>query len=135
MDWKQIAKSASSSPAFKDDLKTIPKSANEVLQASIDKQLILVADPKKEGKRWFTIKGESAKLTIRYANKPLKLLGDETAIVVPVKSLKQVFEGIKADVIKGDFNAQLEAAEKVVKARTTKMAATRRSNKGEKSAK
>ncbi|WP_088190943.1 hypothetical protein [Sphingobium sp. Z007] len=63
---------------------------------------------------------------IRYANSPLKLVGDETKVVVPKAQFVEVMEAIKADILKGDFKAQLDAGEAKVRTRAEKIKGVKR---------
>jgi hypothetical protein len=64
--------------------------------------------------------------SIRYANSPLKLVGEETKIVVPKAQFVEVMEAIKADVLKGDFKTQLDEKEAQVRQRSSKIKGVKR---------
>ncbi|WP_088190115.1 hypothetical protein, partial [Sphingobium sp. Z007] len=93
---------------------------------AIDRQIELFNKPKTEGRRWFEIVGENVGFAIRYANSPLKLVGDETKVVVPKAQFVEVMEAIKADILKGDFKAQLDAGEAKVRTRAEKIKGVKR---------
>jgi hypothetical protein len=120
-DWKKVAKKAADVDGFGTGAVRVPKSAQEVVAQAIDKQIVLFNKPKEEGRRWFEVVGDNVGFSIRYANSPLKLVGDETKIVVPKAQFVEVMEAIKADVLKGDFKAQLEEKELQVRARADKI--------------
>jgi len=46
------------------------------------------------------VNGDEVGFSIRYANSPIKLVGDETRVVVPKAQFVEVLEAIKADVDK-----------------------------------
>ncbi|MBT0671291.1 hypothetical protein HT136_23245 [Novosphingobium profundi] len=129
MDWKKAVKPASAVEGFAKAGARKPKSAVDVVAEAIDKQVELFDKPKEEGRRWFEVKGDNVGFTIRYANSPLKLVGEETNVVVPKAQFVEVMNAIKADVVKGAFKSQLDAAEERVRARSAKMAASRSSKK------
>ena len=79
----------------------------------------------------FRIEGENVAFTVRYANSPLKLLGEDKEVAVLKDKFVEVLNAIKADVEKGAFNSQLETMEAQVKARSAKMGETRRNKKAE----
>lgn len=129
LDWKKAVKAASQVAEFNSSAARTPKTAAQVVAAAIDKQIELFNKPKDEGRRWFTIKGDQVGFNIRYANSPLKLVGDETTAVVPKAQFVEVMQAIKADVEKGAFKDQLEAGEAKVRQRSATMATTRKANK------
>ena len=101
-----------------------------VLVTSLDKQIALAKNPKAEGRRWFRISGNNAAFTVRFANKPLKLDGDDTELVVPANQLADIYGQIKVDAQEGYFDPQLAELEKMVAKRVEKMAATRAASGG-----
>jgi len=129
LDWKKAVKPASTVEGFQKANTRVPKTAIQVLSAAIDKQIELFNKPKEEGRRWFDVKGENVGFAIRYANRPLKLVDDESQVVVPKAQFVEVLTAIKADVEKGAFKAQLDELEAGVKKRTISMAATRAAKK------
>jgi hypothetical protein len=129
LDWKKAVKPASAVEGFAKANARVPKTAAEVVAAAIDKQIELFNKPKEEGRRWFEVKGDNVGFSIRYANSPLKLIGDESQVVVPKAQFVEVLNAIKADVLKGAFKAQLDSGEAKVRSRTATMAEKRRSNK------
>lgn len=108
------------------------RSAKNILLDGIKKQVELFANPATEGRRWFTLGTKEVALTLRVQNKPLKLLGDETKVVVPVDQFKAAMEHFAKEVNADKFKAQLEEADKAMKARKAKMASTRAANKEKK---
>jgi hypothetical protein len=120
-NWTTLVKPASQVAEFAKSGPRAPKTAAEVVAAAIDKQMELFKNPKAEGRRWFEQKGDNVGFTIRYANSPLKLIGDETHVVVPKGRFVEVLTEIKADVIAGAFKDQLGASEAKVRQRTAKM--------------
>ncbi len=126
LDWKKTVKPASQFADFQKAGNRTPKTAAEVVAAAIDKQIELFKAPKTEGRRWFEVKGENVAFSIRYANSPLKLVGDETVAVVPKAQFVDVMQSIKADVQKGEFKAELDAQEARVRQRSASMAETRK---------
>lgn len=129
MDWKKAVKPASAFPEFQKTTSNKQKSAQEVVAAAIDKQIDLFKHPRTEGRRWFETKGDNVAFTVRYANRPLKLVGDETTVAVPKAQFSEVMESIKADVENGAFKDQLAELEAGVKKRTESMRKTRAENK------
>tara|TARA_B100000378_G_scaffold239676_1_gene207642 strand:+ start:7018 stop:7410 length:393 start_codon:yes stop_codon:yes gene_type:complete len=126
MDWKKAVKPVGEFADFKKSAPRTQKTAAEVVSAAIDKQIELFNKPKSEGRRWFEVKGENVAFSIRYANSPLKLVGDEKTVVVPKAQFVEVLQSIKADVEKGEFKTQLDAGEAAVRKRSATMAATRK---------
>jgi len=129
MDWKKAVKPASAVAEFQKPTARVPKTAADVLSAAIDKQIGLFNKPKEEGRRWFETKGDNVGFQIRYANRPLKLVGEESHVVVPKAQFVEVMNAIKADVQGGAFKSQLDELEANVRKRTATMAATRKANK------
>lgn len=129
-NWKAVAKKAADVEGFGTGAVRVPKSAQEVVAQAIDKQIVLFNKPKEEGRRWFEVVGDNVGFSIRYANSPLKLVGDETKVVVPKAQFVEVLEAIKADVLKGDFKAQLDAGEAKVRQRSETMSKTRLAKSG-----
>lgn len=126
MDWTKLVKPASAVEGFAKGKARVPKTAAEVVMAAIDKQVMLFQKPREEGRRWFDVKGDNVGFTIRYANSPLKLVGEETHVVVPKAQFVEVMNAIKADVEKGKFKAQLDAGEAAVRQRSATMSQTRK---------
>ncbi len=122
MDWTKVVKPSSAVEGFAKGKARVPKTAAEVVANAIDKQIALFNKPKEEGRRWFEVNGENVGFTIRYANSPLKLVGEEPHVV-------DVMNAIKADVEKGKFKAQLDAGEAAVRQRSATMSQTRKANK------
>lgn len=129
MDWTTLVKPASAVEGFAKGNVRVPKTAAEVVMTAIDKQIMLFQKPREEGRRWFEVKGDNVGFTIRYANSPLKLVGDETHVVVPKAQFVEVMNAIKADVEKGKFKKQLEAGEAAVRQRSATMSQTRKAKK------
>lgn len=133
LDWRKVSKPVSQFAEFKPQSASANnrKTPQQVLAANIDKQIALAKAPKAEGTRWFYSVGENTAFKVRFANKPLKLDGDDTELVVPTAQLVDVYEAIKADVLGGGFDAQLDELQKMIAGRVEKMALTR-ANKGPK---
>ena len=128
MDWKKAVKPASQVSDFK-KANQPSKSATDVVSKAIDRQIELFKKPNAEGRRWFEVKGENVGFTVRYANSPLKLVGDETHVVVPKAQFASVMGAIKEDVEKGAFKDQLDVLEETVRKRSATMSATRAAKK------
>ncbi|WP_336868404.1 hypothetical protein [Sphingomonas sanguinis] len=126
MDWKKVVKPAHQVEGFAKS-KGVARKATSVVAAGIDKQIDLFNKPKAEGRRTFRVEGDNVAFMIRYANSPLKLVGEEREVAVPKAQFVDVMNAIKADVEKGAFKDQLDAIEKAIKARSAKMGETRRS--------
>lgn len=126
LDWKKAVKPASSVAAFAKGNARVPKSASSVVSGAITKQIELFKAPKTEGRRWFEVIGDEVGFSIRYANSPIKLVGDETRVVVPKAQFVEVLEAIKADVDKGAFKDQLALQEEKVRKRSMTMSETRK---------
>lgn len=123
--WKTIVKPAHTVEGFNKAAGGKARGAADVLVASIDKQIELFKKPNTEGKRWFTTEGDNVGFTIRYANSALKLVGEEKQMAVPKAQFLDVMAGIRADVAKGDFKAQLDTIEGKVRDRSKRMSETR----------
>jgi len=124
--WKTIVKPAHTVEGFSKAAGGKARGAADVLVASIDKQIELFKKPNTEGKRWFTLEGDNVGFTIRYANSALKLVGEEKQMAVPKAQFLDVMAGIRADVAKGDFKAQLDTIEGKVRDRSKRMSETRK---------
>lgn len=134
MDWKKIVKPAHQVEGFEKTKKAgAARTASAVVAATIDKQIDLFNKPRSEGRRMFRIEGDNVAFMIRYANSPLKLVGEEKELAVPKAQFVEVLNAIKADVEKGAFKDQLETIEAQVKSRSARMGETRR-NKGKEAA-
>jgi hypothetical protein len=130
MDWKKTVKPAHTVEGFaKAKAAGSARTASAVVMASIDKQIELFGKPKAEGRRTFRVEGDNVAFMIRYANSPLKLVGEEKELAVPQAQFVDVLKAIKADIEKGAFKDQLEAIEKQVKSRSERMGETRRNKK------
>ena len=129
LDWKKAVKPASEFADFKKAGARTPKTAAEVVAAAIDRQIELFNKPREEGRRWFEVKGDNVAFSIRYANSPLKLVGEEKLVAVPKAQFVEVLTAIKADVEKGAFKDQLDAGEAAVRKRSASMAETRKKPK------
>ena len=130
MDWMKAVKLAKDVDGFGKGNARVPKSAADVVCSAIDRQIELFNKPREEGRRWFEVKGDNVGFTIRYANSPLKLVGEETHVVVPKAQFVEVLTAIKADVDKGKFKAQLDAGEEKVRQRSESMSKTRKAKSG-----
>lgn len=101
------------------------RNAKSILIDGIAKQIKLFANPKEDGRRWFVMGQKEVALTLRVNNKPIKLIGDETKVVVPVQQFEAAMNHFKSEVEKGNFNAQLEEADKGIATRREKLRNTR----------
>ena len=108
------------------------RSAKSILLDGIAKQIKLFSNPKEDGRRWFVLGQKECAITLRVNNKPIKLVGNETKVVVPVDQFEAAMNHFKAEVEKGSFNAQLEEADKGIATRRDKLRETRASKKAEK---
>lgn len=129
MDWKKMVKPAHQVEGFAKSNAAKARTPRAVVAQTIDKQIELFNKPRQEGRRMFRIEGGNVAFTVRYANSPLKLLGEDKEVAVPKDKFVEVLNAIKADVEKGAFNSQLDEMEKQVKARSLKMGETRRKGK------
>lgn len=105
-----------------------PKS---VLMASIDSQLAMFKEPKMDGKRWFTAGKAEIAFTLRYSNRALTLVDNESKVVVPTNQFEAAMLYYKEQAGKGQFDAQLATLADAVGARGEKMKATRAAKKAE----
>lgn len=124
MDWKTLAKPVSEFSEFKGGTAN-KKTPKQVIAANIDKQVALIGSAETGGRRWFKIKGDNAAFTVRHGGKAIKLLNDETELVVPAKQLAGVYGAIKADVLAGAFDAAIAEVDKEVQSMIQKRATTR----------
>lgn len=109
------------------------RSAKAILLQGIKKQIDLFKNPASEGRRWFTLGQKEVAITLRVQNKPLKLAGEETKVVVPVDHFQAAMEHFTKEVTADKFKEQLVEADKAMTARKEKMRATRSANKEKKS--
>lgn len=105
------------------------RTAKAILLDGIKRQLDFYANPSKEGRRWFTLGQKEVALTLRIGNKPLKLNGEETKVVVPTEHFSAAMKHFASEVEKGSFDAQLKDAEKAMGERKEKLRKTRASKK------
>ncbi|WP_298692048.1 hypothetical protein [uncultured Sphingomonas sp.] len=119
---------ASKSKEFNSDA---PKSPRLILAAAIDNQIKLAKDVKLEGRRWVTFRDKEASITLRFANKPIPLLGEETAVVVPRDQVEPALLYLKEQATSGAYDKALDALAAGRVARTEKMRKTRADKKAE----
>lgn len=124
MDWKTLAKPVSDFAEFKSG-SAAKKTPKQVIAANLDKQVALIGQPEGTGRRWFKIKGDNAAFTVRHGGKAIKLLDDQTELVVPTKQLAGVYGAIKADLLAGQFDASIAEIDKEVQSMIQKRATTR----------
>jgi len=105
------------------------RSAKTILIEGIVKQIDFYANPTKEGRRWFVRGQKEVCLTLRIGNKPLKLNGEETKVVVPAEHFDAAMNHYKSEIEKGKFDAQLAEADKGMEERRDKLRATRSAKK------
>jgi len=105
------------------------RTAKAILLDGIKRQLDFYANPTKEGRRWFVRGQKEVCLTLRIGNKPLKLNGEETKVVVPAEHFDAAMNHYKSEVEKGKFDAQLAEADKGMEERRDKLRATRSAKK------
>ncbi|HKY53334.1 MAG TPA: hypothetical protein VJM08_03470 [Anaerolineales bacterium] len=135
LNWKTAIKPVSQSIEFKKANAAVSLTPAERLASTMDNALATFKRGNKDAKgvevKRATIvkKGNEVKFSVRYANAPLKLVGDETEFVVPADKFEEVFLAIKADALKGAFDAQLAPLAARVKARGENAAAARKSKK------
>jgi len=128
LDWRKSVKPANTLPEFQKASANAQKSASEVVSAAITKQIELFKAPRSEGRRWFEVKGDNVAFSVRYANRPLKLVGEETVLAVPKEQFVEVLNAIKQEVADGAFKGQLEEMEAAVRKRSEAMRKTRAAN-------
>lgn len=108
------------------------RTARIILLDGITRQIELHKNVNADGKRWFVVGKEEVALTLRVNNKPIKIVGEETKVVVPADQFSAAMEHFSKEVEKGSFNAQLAEADKAIDARRTKLKATRAANRAAK---
>jgi hypothetical protein len=124
-----ILKPASKSIEFSAVASSTKRTPKDVLLAGIGNQLTLFKEPKKDGRRWFQSGKSETAFSIRYSNKALVLVENETKVVVPTAQFEGALAYYKGEVIKGTFDLQLAELAKGVDARKVKMAVTRAAKK------
>lgn len=124
MDWMTLAKPVSEYPEFKGG-STNKKTPKQIIAANIDKQVSLIGSAEGTGRRWFKVKGENAAFTVRHGGKAIKLLNDQSELVVPAKQLAGVYGAIKADLLAGQFDDAIAEVDKEVQSMIQKRAASR----------
>lgn len=118
------------------------RSTKQVALDNIKKMKELAADPKKEGRRSFEIKGDRAAFTIRVNNTALVLETVEVngtkvevrEMTAPVKDFAAALDYYAGRIEKDEYKAQLDALAGKREQRTTKLRATRAANKAGKGA-
>ncbi|WP_242152556.1 hypothetical protein [Sphingomonas sp. BAUL-RG-20F-R05-02] len=108
------------------------RTAKAVVLDGIKKQLALFKDPRVEGRRWFTSGASHTAFTIRVANKPLKLSGEETKLAVETKDFEAALDYFAKEIAAGKLDEQLNAATGAMEARKDKMRTTRAAKKASK---
>jgi hypothetical protein len=108
------------------------RTAKVILLEGIDKQKALFADPKLDGRRWFTVGKVEVAISLKVANRPLKLIGDEVRVAVPLANFDDAMAFYKAEVEAGKFDEQLTTLDGLREARTNKLRATRAEKKAAK---
>lgn len=135
-DWKKNIKSVADSAEFKPAAGGgVAKTPAEKVAASMEKALAAYkaggkrADGSTVGRPTIVQKGSEVKFSVRFANKAIELVPGITEAVVPAVAFEQTYNAIKDDVLKGNYNSQLEpmAADAAKRGKTG--AATRASKK------
>ncbi len=132
LDWKKALKPVSESKEFKPNAGGAALSPAE--RAAKGMEIALAAykagnkNVKGEALKRPTIvkKGDEVKFSVRYANSPVKLVGEEREAVVPAKDFEAIYGAIKESLLAGEFNSQLLALSETVKKRGTAGGATRK---------
>ena len=107
------------------------RTAKATVLEGIKNQLVLFADPKKEGRRWFRSGASDTAFSLKYGTTALKLKGEETQLAVETKLFPEAMAYFQSEVEKGKFDEQLSVLEKARGDRTDKMRATRAAKKVE----
>ena len=100
-----------------------------LLLEGIDKQIELFKKPSADGRRWFTMGQKEVAISLRVANKPLKLIGDDVKVVVPLEHFEAAMQHFKAEAEQGVFDPQLDGLGQMMDARRTKLREVRASKK------
>jgi hypothetical protein len=119
-DWKTLVK-----PSLK-KAGAAKISNSQKVATQMDAALKTFGETKGEGKRQvITQSGDVITFSVRFGNSPIELLDGVTKLDVSAKDFKAAYEGIKASVLAGDFDAKLEAIA-ASRARTPAPAPTKR---------
>lgn len=105
------------------------RNAKAILLDGITKQIALFKNPNESGRRWFTIGKSETKITLRVNNQPIKLVGDETSVVVPSEHFEAAMNHYAAEIKGGKMDAALVEADKGIATRREKLRATREERK------
>jgi hypothetical protein len=108
------------------------RTVKAMLLDGIKRQVELFKDPKADGRRWFQVGKVETAISLRVQNKSLKLIGDESKVVVPTEHVEAAFTHYAAEVTADKFKDQLAELQKSVDARRDKASKTRAANKGKK---
>ena len=118
---------ASASKEFQGE--KIKRTAKDVLLDGIKRQLELFTDPKADGRRWFTVGKQEVALSLRVGNKPLKLVGEETKVVVPLAMFEEAMKHFSDRATAGEFDPQLVSIGAAMESRSVKISASRAAKK------
>jgi hypothetical protein len=105
------------------------RNAKSILLDGITKQIALFKSPNENGRRWFTVGKTETKLTLRVNNQPIKIVGDETSMVVPSEHFEAAMNHYAKEIKDGKLDAALEIADKGIATRREKLRATREEKK------
>lgn len=105
------------------------RTAKLILLEGITKQIALFKKPTENGRRWFTIGKSEVCLTLRVNNKPIKIVGDETKVVVPLEHFEPAMEHFVKQIESGAMDAALKEADKGIATRREKLRNTREAKK------
>jgi hypothetical protein len=104
------------------------RSGRAMLVDGIVRQIALYKDPTKEGSRWFTIGKSEVALALKLGNKPIKILGEERKVAVPLDAFEAAMLHYKAETEAGKLDAAIKEVETALDARREKASATRAKN-------
>jgi len=105
------------------------RNAKSILLDGITKQIALFKNPSENGRRWFTIGKTETKITLRVNNQPIKIVGDETSVVVPSEHFEAAMNHYAKEIKDGKMDAALVEADKGIATRREKLRNTREEKK------
>lgn len=108
------------------------RSAKTILLDGIERQIKLFADPQMDGRRWYTAGKTEIAISLRIGNRPLKLVGDEVKVAVPIDHFEDAMNHFSSEIKAGRFDTQLAEADIAMDARREKLSKTRAENKAAK---
>lgn len=125
VNWKTAIKPAAQSVEFKSA--AVQMKPAERIANGMDVALAAFKNGVSTKKRPAIVqKGSEVRFCVRYGNRALTLVGDETQFVAPADKFDSVYAAIKDAVLNGEFDTQIAELAANAKKRGQAMAASRK---------